>query len=41
MNMEGGAQGAMSMKMRSEAKRVGECTPEDKAEGERQVGTNG
>ena len=41
MNMEGGAQGAMSMKMRSEAKRVGECTPEDKAEAERQVGTNG
>ena len=41
MNMEGGPQGAMSMKMRSEAKRVGECTPEDKAEAERQSGTNG
>jgi hypothetical protein len=41
MNMEGGPQGAMSMKMRSEAKRVGECTPEDKVEAERQSGTKG
>ena len=36
MDMEGGPQGTMSMKMRSQAKRVGECTPEDKAEAERQ-----
>ena len=41
MNMEGGPQGSMSMKMRSEAKRVGECTPEDKAEAEKDQGTNG
>jgi Protein of unknown function (DUF3617) len=41
MNMQGGPQGAMSMKMRSEARRIGECTPEDKAEAERQSGTKG
>ena len=41
MNMVGGSQGGMSMKMRSQAKRVGECTPEDKAEAERESGTNG
>jgi len=41
MNMVGGSQGGMSMKMRSEAKRVGECTPEDKAEAEKDQGTNG
>ena len=41
MNMAGGPQGGMSMKMRSEAHRVGECTPEDKAEAERDSGTKG
>ena len=41
MNMVGGRQGGMSMKMRSQAERVGECTPEDKAEAERNSGTNG
>jgi hypothetical protein len=41
MNMVGGPQGGMSMKMRSQAQRVGECTPEDKAEAERDQGTNG
>ena len=41
MNMEGGRQGGMSMKMHSEAKRIGECTAEDKAEAEKDSGTNG
>lgn len=41
MNMEGERQGGMSMKMRSEAKRIGECTAEDKAEAEKDSGTNG
>ena len=41
MNMVGGRQGGMSMKMRSQAQRVGECTPEDKAEAEKDSGTNG
>ena len=41
MNMVGGREGGMSMKMRSQAQRVGECTPEDKAEAEKDQGTNG
>jgi len=41
MNMKGGPQGAMSMKMRSEAHRVGECTPADAAEAKDHSGTNG
>jgi hypothetical protein len=41
MDMAGGPQGSMSMKMRSEAKRIGECTPADKAEAEKDQGTNG
>lgn len=41
MDMEGGPQGSMSMKMRSQAQRVGECTPEDKAASERESGTKG
>jgi hypothetical protein len=41
MNMEGGAQRGMSMKMRSEAHRIGECTAAEKAEAEKNKGTKG
>jgi len=39
MNMEGGQK--MTMKMRSEAHRIGECTPEDAARAEADSGTKG
>lgn len=39
MNMEGGHQGSMSMKMRSEAHHIGECTPADEAKSEQESGT--
>ncbi|HVU31163.1 MAG TPA: DUF3617 domain-containing protein [Sphingomicrobium sp.] len=39
MNMEGGQK--MTMKMRSEAHRIGECTPEDSARAEAESGTKG
>ena len=39
MNMEGGQK--MTMKMRSEAHRVGECTPEDEARAKANSGTKG
>jgi hypothetical protein len=41
MNMVGGREGGMSMKMRSKAQRIGECSPEDKAKAEKEQGTNG
>jgi hypothetical protein len=37
----GGRDGSMKMKMRSEAKRVGECTPEDEARAKADSGTKG
>ena len=37
----GGSNGSMKMKMRSEAKRVGECTPEDLARAKEDSGTKG
>jgi len=37
----GGRDGAMKMKMRSEAKRIGECTPEDEARANADSGTKG
>ncbi len=39
MNMEGGQK--MTMKMRSEAHRIGECTPEDEARAKADSGTKG
>jgi len=39
LNMEGAQK--MTMKMRSEAHRVGECTPEDEARAEKDSGTKG
>ena len=41
MDMAGGPQGSMSMKMRSEAKRIGECTPADLSKARQEEGTNG
>jgi len=39
MNMQGGQ--SMTMKMRSEAHRIGECTPEDAARAKEESGTKG
>jgi hypothetical protein len=41
MNMQGAREGNMTMKMRSEARRVGECTAEDRARAEADSGTKG
>ena len=37
----GAREGSMTMKMRSEAHRVGDCTPEDEARAKAESGTNG
>jgi hypothetical protein len=39
MDMQGGREGKMAMKMRSEAHRVGECTAEDEARAKADSGT--
>jgi Protein of unknown function (DUF3617) len=41
MNMQGSPAGSMTMKVRSEAKRIGECTAADEAKARRESGTNG
>lgn len=41
MNMQGTPGGNMTMKVRSEAKRVGECTAADEAKAKEESGTNG
>ncbi len=41
MDMQGGQEGTMTMKMRSEARRIGECSPADEAKAEEESGTKG